>query len=73
MAKWSPTTLLRELEDFQESEGWKDEDNLETIKLALRDRIASDALRVSRERREKQKETLPYGGPDGKAAEDSLA
>jgi hypothetical protein len=52
--KWSPTTLLRELEDFQESDGWKDDAPLGEVKQHLRKRIADDALAASRARREKQ-------------------
>ncbi len=73
MSKWSPTTLLRELEDYQEEEGWEDDAKLSEVKESLGNRIIVDTLAKSREKREKQGESpLPMEAGD-RVIEETLA
>ncbi len=47
MAKWSATTLLRELQDFQEKEDFADSTEIGEVKKFLGDAIIKNAIEKS--------------------------
>lgn len=55
MPKWSATTLLRELTDYQTEEGWTDEDTLGSVIGDLKQKVIDDTLEKSRRRPAKDK------------------